>query len=362
LGTPAQCPLIFPSKNAFAVNGRQQCPLAQEFVMTATVRQPSVATPTAGTPPPLLADSLASEKQGYETLVRDFQKRARSRGLDEVTTYYWYHTIDLGHGLVTPGDYDFRPALPEFHIPADLTGKKVLDVGAGTGFFTFEFEKRGASVTAVDLPSLADWDMCAADKTQTLDEIRQWCQKTKADAAASYGGQPVGGFSRRLARRLMDWFDRRVTQAEADKIMLHGGFEFCRQQLNSKVQRCLSPVYDLSRAKLGAADFDLVFAGDMLVHTMAPLKALNVLASLCRGTLIISQDLPDIAGDQPVMQYFGGTQRGGDNRSWWHPNLACWKHMLQRLGFADVQVVGRHQGTVRRQWIRYDRMVIHASK
>jgi tRNA (mo5U34)-methyltransferase len=300
-----------------------------------------VATPTAGTPPPFQDDSLAAEKQAYETLVRDFQQRARSRGLHEVTNYYWYHTIDLGHGLVTPGDYDIRPALPEFHIPADLTGKKVLDVGAGTGFFSFEFEKRGASVTAVDLPSLADWDMCAADRNQTLDEMRQWCQIYKADAAASYG---------------------RVTQAEADKIMLHGGFDFCRQQLNSKVQRCLSPVYDLSRAKLGADDFDLIFAGAILVHTMAPLKALNVLASLCRGTLIISQDIPDIAGDQPVMQYFGGNQRGGDNRSWWLPNLACWKHMLQRLGFADVQVVGRHLGLVRRQWIRYDRVVIHATK
>ncbi len=42
----------------------------------------------------------------------------------------WYHSIDLGHGIVTPG-YDQSPSrLPKIRMPADLTGMTVLDVGA----------------------------------------------------------------------------------------------------------------------------------------------------------------------------------------------------------------------------------------
>jgi len=36
-------------------------------------------------------------------------------------------------------------------MPADLTGKTVLDVGARDGYFSFEAERRGASrVLAID--------------------------------------------------------------------------------------------------------------------------------------------------------------------------------------------------------------------
>jgi len=34
----------------------------------------------------------------------------------------------------------------------------VLDVGSATGFFAFEFERRGARVISVELPSLRDLD------------------------------------------------------------------------------------------------------------------------------------------------------------------------------------------------------------
>ena len=35
--------------------------------------------------------------------------------------------------------------------PADLRGKRVLDIGAWDGFYTFEMERRGAHVVALDL-------------------------------------------------------------------------------------------------------------------------------------------------------------------------------------------------------------------
>src|SRR5258706_14494121 len=45
----------------------------------------------------------------------------------------------------------FQRRLRLLPIPADLSGKTVLDVGAWDGFFSFEFERRGAKrVLAID--------------------------------------------------------------------------------------------------------------------------------------------------------------------------------------------------------------------
>jgi tRNA (mo5U34)-methyltransferase len=64
---------------------------------------------------------------------------------------FWYHKIELP-GAVTPG---WQPASEAkkaaYRIPADLSGKRVLDVGAWDGFWTFEALKRGArQVVAID--------------------------------------------------------------------------------------------------------------------------------------------------------------------------------------------------------------------
>src|SRR5512145_1659634 len=69
----------------------------------------------------------------------------------EVEKIKWWHPIDLGRGVVTPG-IDVTPArLAEIRMPDDLTGRTVLDIGAWDGFFSFEAERRGASrVLATD--------------------------------------------------------------------------------------------------------------------------------------------------------------------------------------------------------------------
>jgi tRNA (mo5U34)-methyltransferase len=57
----------------------------------------------------------------------------------------WFHTIDLGDGLVTPGseDVEFEEWRKEA-IPKDLRDKTVLDVGANDGLYSFTCEERGA--------------------------------------------------------------------------------------------------------------------------------------------------------------------------------------------------------------------------
>ncbi len=61
----------------------------------------------------------------------------------------WFHNMRIGGVQTAPqhflGDY---PAVKyerfRDHIPADLTGKTVLDIGCNAGFYSFEMKRRGA--------------------------------------------------------------------------------------------------------------------------------------------------------------------------------------------------------------------------
>ena len=66
----------------------------------------------------------------------------------------WFHEIELAPGIVTPGEDANRlklPVLDELGLPQDARGLRVLDVGCSDGYFSFEMERRGAEVLAVDV-------------------------------------------------------------------------------------------------------------------------------------------------------------------------------------------------------------------
>jgi hypothetical protein len=62
-----------------------------------------------------------------------------------------------------------------FQFPVDMRGMSVLDVGSATGFFAFEFERRGAEVLSLELPSLEDLDCfpgrTVEQTTRNLDKV-----------------------------------------------------------------------------------------------------------------------------------------------------------------------------------------------
>ena len=63
----------------------------------------------------------------------------------------WFHQIDLGDGIVTPGPDATGAKMAGLGLPEDLTGCSVLDIGAWDGAFSFEAERRGADrVLATD--------------------------------------------------------------------------------------------------------------------------------------------------------------------------------------------------------------------
>ena len=76
-----------------------------------------------------------------------------SRG-GAATDITWFHSLDLGDGHVTPGikaPDQLAAEVASLNLPARLTGKSVLDIGAWDGFFSFEAQRRGARrVVALD--------------------------------------------------------------------------------------------------------------------------------------------------------------------------------------------------------------------
>lgn len=284
--------------------------------------------------------SPAELRAEYHALVAAFVRRAEGLGLGRVGDYYWYHAIDLGGGLVTPGLCDYRAALPAFRFPESMRGLRVLDVGSATGFFAFEFERRGARVVSVELPSMDDLDRFPG---QTTDDVVARIRKMLASSRPEGAPPPPAA-----AARLYD-------------ALLEGPFEFCRRRLDSRVQRCYSRVYDLTLDRLGGEPFDWVFVGDVLVHTIDPLGALAAVAPLCRGTLVLSDVIPDHPAE-PAMLYVGGDRIGEDAVSWWSPNRACLDQLLGKLGFRTVEEAGRYTFVLRPDGHAVDRPVLHAMK
>src|SRR5262249_48378881 len=59
----------------------------------------------------------------------------------------WFHSIDLGGGVVTPGQkapIQHEREAAAFFDRVELSGCSVLDIGAWNGFFSFEAKRRGA--------------------------------------------------------------------------------------------------------------------------------------------------------------------------------------------------------------------------
>ena len=171
-----------------------------------------------------------------------------SRLRSQADALRWYHTIDLGQGVVTKGVDDTALRLARIDLPVSLGGQTVLDIGAWDGFFSFEAERRGAArVVASDYFS---WH------------------------GAGWGSK--------------------------------AGFELARETFGSKVEDLDIDVMDLSPERVG--QFDVVFFLGVFYHLRHPLLALERIASVTRQLLIVERfeyargpSTPDVDGmPQPV--------------------------------------------------------------
>jgi tRNA (mo5U34)-methyltransferase len=58
---------------------------------------------------------------------------------------HWHQGWDVFEGVRLPGRNSVEELRERIQLPIDLTGKRVLDIGAWNGAFSFECERRGAS-------------------------------------------------------------------------------------------------------------------------------------------------------------------------------------------------------------------------
>jgi tRNA (mo5U34)-methyltransferase len=194
----------------------------------------------------------------------------------------WYHTIDLGQGVVTQGEDDTPLRLARLDLPVSLAGLTVLDIGAWDGFFSFEAERRGAA---------------------------------RVVAADHYSWHGLG-------------WDTGAGKA---------GFLLAREALGSRVEDLDLDVMDLSPERAGT--FDVVFLLGVLYHLPHPLLALEKVASVTRGTLILETVVDLVGIRRPAAAFYPGRELNNDPTNWWGPNPAAVHGMLHAVGFEDVRTV-----------------------
>jgi tRNA (mo5U34)-methyltransferase len=134
----------------------------------------------------------------------------------------------------------------------------------------------------------------------------------------------------------------------------HTGFAVAAELIGSKVRYHQRMIWDLSRAQDG--EFDLVLCLGLLYHLRDPLAALDLLRSLCGGTLFLETAVLDPAGARalngigawsatmaefdstPLMQFLPGSVANNDPTNFWLPNRACLKAMLKESNFVVDRV------------------------
>jgi tRNA (mo5U34)-methyltransferase len=235
-----------------------------------------------------IARELAATARQYDDIGTDGESSE-----DEISAHPWYHTIELLGGTVTPGRWDHRPLVRYLGLPEDLRGKRVLDVGSGDGFWAFEFERRGADVTSLDIETFADVDLPPA--------IHALFEKQRVD------------------------------------LSFRRGLEIARRRLNSQVKLVNGSVYDLSVDRIGT--FDFVHTGDILLHLRDPALALQRLREVTSGEARVSDCFDpalDALGAGPLLTRYRG---GWDDATWWTPALTSLVQMMSDAGFEDVEVL-----------------------
>jgi len=130
-------------------------------------------------------------------------------------------------------------------------------------------------------------------------------------------------------------------------------FNICRNAFNSNATAFLTNVYDLSPRTFGT--FDLVMFFGVLYHLRHPLLALEKIASVCTGTILLqTANYEDVALDDLSVARFHpfGIQSGPpdnpifDPTVFWLPNAACVRDMLRHVGFINVTKLSMIPGVV----------------
>jgi SAM-dependent methyltransferase len=169
-----------------------------------------------------------------------------------------------------------------------------LDVGPANGFWSFEMERRGAKVTAIELGPDDDWD------------------------AVPHGGRVPTG----LSGSLRSGVER-----------THADFVTCRNALKSAVEVRRGAAY---AAPSLVESKDIAIMGNILQHLRDPLLAMQRVASVVKKRMIISETLwvhDKQFLNSPQMQLIPRSHMPEVDHSWYQVSPAFVMEVLKLLGF-----------------------------
>jgi tRNA (mo5U34)-methyltransferase len=226
----------------------------------------------------------------------------------QADAFGWYHTIDLGNGVVTKG---ISVQETSAGVIPDVTGRSVLDIGAWDGKFSFAAEQAGAArVVALDhyawgvdfVARGAYWAECIANGTlpdQSRDETDFW--------RPDLPGQR--------------------------------GFNFAKAALGSKVEPVVGDFQKIDLDVLGA--FDVVLYLGVLYHMKEPLTCLERLRAVTKEVAVIETEAVHIQGfdNEVLMQFHAGSDLRVDFGNWYVPTIAALHNLCRAAGFSEVRTV-----------------------
>jgi tRNA (mo5U34)-methyltransferase len=198
---------------------------------------------------------------------------------EEVDEHVWWHTIDLGDGVVTPGRKSKEVMEAEAELcfrGVELAGRSVLDVGAWNGGFALEAKRRGAArVLATDL----------------------YCWRQR-----HYRGRET--------------FDLAVRAT---------GLDVPAREIDAT---------EISVETVG--QFDVVLFLGVFYHLFDPIGTTKRLAGVAREVLVVETHMDALDIPRPAMIMYPGDELAGDPTNWWGPNRACMEALLRNVGFGRV--------------------------
>ncbi|MGH9837794.1 MAG: DUF1698 domain-containing protein [Blastocatellia bacterium] len=202
-----------------------------------------------------------------------------ARSNAEIAAGSWWHSIDLGNGVVTPGVHpieELRDNFARFKLPDDLGGKTLLDIGCWDGFYSFEAERRGARVTSADC----------------------WRPENFFRACAA---------------------------------------------LNSPIEFHELSVYDVTKAGLGSFDivFFLGVLYHLRHPLLALEQVCEVTRDFAIIETHVIDNIYEARN--PVMEFYEFDELGGQYDNWWGPNVECLTKMARAAGFVRVELLRLEQ-------------------
>ena len=238
----------------------------------------------------------------------------------QVDSLLWYHSIDLGNGVVTRGMSDPKNAVGVDQFPP-FAGRSVLDIGAWDGYYSFLAERRGASrVVALDHYS---WgvDIEARD--------RYWKQCRETGALPDHS--------------------RDTTDFWRPDLPGKRGFDLARASLESGVESLVADFTTVDLASLGT--FDVVLYLGVLYHMKEPLACLERVRSVTREVAVIETAAVRAPGDagHSLLVFYAGGELNRDFGNWYQPNLEALCGLVLAAGFSRVEVV-QGQPRARSRW------------